>query len=96
MSTLTVRLDPETEQFLQELAEHAQVDRSSLIRSLIRQQWQRQQAQQSVVQRMGGHPAMFLETLPEEAAERPQRRHLLMQRLQHRREQRAESSLEQD
>jgi hypothetical protein len=79
---LTVRLDPETEQCLQDLQAETGQDRSSLIRELIRERWQQRQPSPSISQRLGGHPAHFLDTLPAGSAERPQRRQLLKQRLQ--------------
>lgn len=82
---LTVRLDPETEQCLQELQAETGQDRSSLIRELIRERWQQRQPEASISQRLGGHPAHFLDTLPAGSAERSQRRQLLKQRLQVRR-----------
>jgi hypothetical protein len=85
---LTVRLDPETEQCLKDLQADTGHDRSSLIRELIRERWQQRQPSPSISQRLGGHPAHFLETLPSGSAEREQRRQLLNQRLQARHAQR--------
>ena len=82
---LTVRLDPVTEQCLQDLQADTGQDRSSLIRELIRERWQQRQPSPSISQRLGGHPAHFLDTLPAGSAERSQRRQLLNQRLQARR-----------
>ena len=85
---LTVRLDPETEQCLHDLQAETGQDRSSLIRELIRERWQQRQPTPSISQRLGGHPARFLDTLPAGSAEREQRRQLLNQRLQARRTER--------
>lgn len=82
---LTVRLDPETEQCLQELQAETGQDRSSLIRELIRERWRQRQPAASISQRLGGHPVHFLDTLPAGSSERAQRRQLLKQRLQVRR-----------
>ena len=79
---LTVRLDLDTEQCLQDLQADTGQDRSSLIRELIRERWQQRQPSPSISQRLGGHPAHFLDTLPSGSAERSQRRQLLNQRLQ--------------
>lgn len=83
---LTVRLDPETERFLKELVAETGQDRSSLIRQLIHERWQQRQPTPSISQRLGGHPAAFLDTLPPGSAERAQRRRLLDQRLHGRRQ----------
>lgn len=82
---LTVRLDPETEQCLQDLQADTGQDRSSLIRELIRERWRQRQPAPSISLRLGGHPAHFLDTLPAGSAQRNQRRQLLNQRLQARR-----------
>jgi predicted transcriptional regulator len=73
---LTVRLDSDTEHFLNDLLEETGQDKSSLIRPCITQQ-------------LGGHPDAFLDTLPAGSAERQQRRRLLGQHLQKRRTERS-------
>jgi hypothetical protein len=78
---LTVRLDPETEHCLKELLAATGLERSSLIRQLIRERWQQRQPFPSIVQQLGGHPAAFLDTVPPGCAEREQRRRMLAQRL---------------
>jgi len=83
---LTVRLDSDTEHCLDDLLAATGQDKSSLIRQLIRERWQQQQPRPSITQQLGGHPAAFLDTLPPLSAERRQRRRLLDQHLQARRE----------
>jgi hypothetical protein len=78
---LTVRLDPETQQCLDELVADTGQDKSALVRELIRQRWQQLQSAPSITERIGGHPSHFLNTLPKGGAERPLRRRLLMERL---------------
>ena len=85
---LTVRLDSETERCLQDLLVETGQDKSSLIRQLIQERWQRRQLPLSITQRLGGHPATFLDTLPPGSAERAQRRHILDEQLKARRRQR--------
>jgi hypothetical protein len=85
---LTVRLDSETERCLRELLEETGQDKSSLIRQLIQERWQRRQPPLSISEQLGGHPASFLATLPPGSAERPQRRDRLDGLLQARRRQR--------
>ena len=82
---LTVRLDPETEQCLQDLQADTGQDRCSLIRELILERWQQRQPSPSISQRLGGHPAHFIDTMPAGSSERSQWRQLLNQRLQARR-----------
>jgi hypothetical protein len=82
---LTVRLDPETERCLADLLAETGQDRSSLIRQLIRERWQQRQPCPSITERLGGHPASFLSTLPSGSAEREQRRRRLGQQLAARR-----------
>ena len=82
---LTVRLDSDTEHCLDELLAETGQDKSSLIRQLIRERWQQRQPRPSITEKLGGHPAAFLNTLPPGSAERRQRRQLLEQHLQARR-----------
>jgi hypothetical protein len=82
---LTVRLDKDTETCLQELVAETGQDKSSLIRQLIQERWQRRQPAPSITQQLGGHPDAFLNTLPPGSADRQQRRRLLEQHLQSRR-----------
>ncbi|MFM9101546.1 MAG: ribbon-helix-helix protein, CopG family [Cyanobium sp.] len=89
---LTVRLDHETEQCLQELVDESGQDRSSLVRQLIRERWQQRRPAPSISEQLGGHPAHFLDTLPPGSAERPQRRRLLSEHLQGRRAERQRGS----
>ena len=89
---LTVRLDHETEQCLQELVAETGQDRSSLIRQLIRERWQQRQPAPSITEQLGGHPDHFLDTLPPGSAERQQRRRLLTDQLQGRRAERKRGS----
>ena len=85
---LTVRLDSETERCLRELLDETGQDKSSLIRQLIQERWQRRVPPPSITEQLGGHPASFLTTIPPGSAERAQRRHLLDQQLKARRRQR--------
>ena len=82
---LTVRLDKDTETCLQELVAETGQDKSSLIRQLIQERWQRRRPAPSITQQLGGHPDAFLNTLPPGRADRQQRRRLLEQHLQSRR-----------
>lgn len=79
---LTVRLDKDTETCLQELVAETGQDKSSLIRQLIQERWQRRRPAPSITQQLGGHPDAFLNTLPPGSADRQQRRRLLEQHLQ--------------
>lgn len=78
---LTVRLDAETEHCLQDLVAETGQDRSSLIRQLIRDRWQQRQPQPVITEQLGGHPELFLDTLPAGGAERLPRRRQLAERL---------------
>jgi hypothetical protein len=85
---LTVRLDSETERCLMELLDETGQDKSSLIRQLIQERWQRRVPPPSITEQLGGHPASFLVTLPPGSAERAQRRERLDGLLKARRRQR--------
>jgi len=82
---LTVRLDQDTERCLRDLQRQTGQDRSSLIRALIRERWQQAQPQPTICERLGGHTAAFLDTLPPGSAEREPRRQQLLQNLRNRR-----------
>jgi Ribbon-helix-helix protein, copG family len=82
---LTVRLDSETERFLQELLAATGQDKSTLIRQLIRDRWQQRRPSPSITEQLGGHPDDFLDTLPPGSTERQERRRLLTEQLQARR-----------
>lgn len=75
----------ETEHGLQELLAETGQDKRSLIRQLIQQRWQQRKPAATISQRLGGHPAWFLNTLTAGSAERQQRRALLDKRLKARR-----------
>ncbi|MFO7628034.1 MAG: hypothetical protein R6W06_00665 [Prochlorococcaceae cyanobacterium] len=85
---LTVRLDAETENCLNDLLAETGEDKSALIRQLIRERWHQRQPCPSITQQLGGHPDSFLSTMPPGTAERQQRRRLLDQRLADRRTER--------
>jgi hypothetical protein len=82
---LTVRLDPETECCLDVRQQESGFDRSALIRQRIQERWRQRQPSATITARLGGHPAVFLPTLPPGSAERSARRDLLAQGLQARR-----------
>ena len=82
---LTVRLDSETERCLQELLAATGLDKSTLIRQLIRDRWQQRRPSPSITQQLGGHPDHFLDTLPYGSAERRERSRLLSELLRARR-----------
>lgn len=85
---LTVRLDPDTEHGLRELLAETGQDKRSLIRQLIQQRWQQRKPAATITQRLGGHPACFLNTLAAGSAEGQQRRALLDGHLKARRAER--------
>jgi hypothetical protein len=82
---LTVRLDCKSERCLQDLLAATGQDKSTLIRQLIRDRWQRHRPAPTITGQLGGHPDHFLDTLPPGSAERQQRRRLLSSQLQARR-----------
>jgi hypothetical protein len=65
----TVRLDSETERCLMELLDETGQDKSTLVRQLIQERWQRRVPPPSITEQLGGHPASFLATLPPGSAE---------------------------
>ncbi len=81
---LTVRLDAETDRCLRELQEESGLDRSALIRLLIRERWQRRQAPPTISEQLGGPPPEFLSTLPPGGSEREPRRRSVREHLQQR------------
>ena len=65
----TVRLGSETERCLMELLDETGQDKSTLIRQLIQERWQRRVPPPSITEQLGGYPASFLATLPPGSAE---------------------------
>ena len=72
---LTVRLDPETEQQLADLLSHdLTLNRSELIKQLIRERWLALSLDRSFVERRGGHPKHLLQDAPPDLSERGMRK----------------------
>jgi len=86
---LTVRLDAETDRCLRELQAESGLDRSALIRQLIRDRWRQRQAPPTISERLGGPPPEFLSTLPTGGSEREPRRQSVLEHVQRRQRQRS-------
>ncbi len=72
---LTVRLDPETEQQLAEILAHeVTVNRSELVKRLIRERWLALNLDNTFVERRGGHPQNLLQDAPPDLSERSTRK----------------------
>jgi predicted transcriptional regulator len=68
---LTVRLDPETEQQLADILTHeSDVNRSDLIKRLIRERWLTLRLDSTFVERRGGHPQHLLQDAPPNLSKR--------------------------
>ncbi len=65
---LTVRLGSETERCLQELLAATGQHKSALIRQIIRDRWQQRRPSPSITEQLGGHPDLYLDTLPAASA----------------------------
>ena len=82
---LTVRLDPETEQQLTDLLSHdPNVNRSDLIKRLIRERWLTLNLDQTFVERRGGHPRHLLENAPRDLSDRSTRKQAIADYLKNR------------
>lgn len=86
---LTVRLDAETDRCLRELQAESGLDRSALIRQLIRDRWQQRQPPPTISEQLGGPPPAFLSTLPPGHCEREPRRRSVRDHLERRQQHRS-------
>jgi hypothetical protein len=60
MGILSIRLGSEDEKKLEQVLASIQIDKSTLVRNLITNQWLSLKAGNSFVQRRGGHPSNLL------------------------------------
>jgi hypothetical protein len=82
---LTVRLDPETEQQLAEILAHKNnINRSELVKRLIRERWLTLNLDSTFVERRGGHPQHLLQYASPDLSERSSRKQAIADHLQHR------------
>lgn len=82
---LTVRLDPETEQQLAEiLAYEKDINRSDLVKRLIRQRWLTLNLNIPFIERRGGHPQHLLPDAPPDLSERANRKQAIADHLKRR------------
>lgn len=82
---LTVRLDPDTEQQLAEILAHEQgVNRSELIKRLIRERWLTLSLDSTFVERRGGHPQHLLKDASPDLSERSTRKQAIADYLKQR------------
>jgi hypothetical protein len=82
---LTVRLDPETEQQLAEILAHeTDVNRSELVKRLIRERWLALNLDITFVERRGGHPQHLLQNAPPDLSERTTRKQAIADYLKQR------------
>jgi hypothetical protein len=82
---LTVRLDPETEQQLAEILAHeTDVNRSELVKRLIRERWLALSLDSTFVERRGGHPQHLLQNAPPDLSERTTRKQAIADYLKQR------------
>jgi hypothetical protein len=82
---LTVRLDPETEQQLAEILAHEEdVNRSDLVKRLIRERWLTLNLDIPFVKRRGGHPQHLLLDASPDLSERSNRKQAIAEYLKQR------------
>ncbi len=82
---LSVRLDPETEQQLADILSHEQnINRSELIKRLIKERWLTLKLDRTFVERRGGHPQHLLQDAPPDLSERGTRKQAIADYLKHR------------
>ncbi|GAB4230669.1 MAG: hypothetical protein Kow0049_12670 [Stanieria sp.] len=82
---LSVRLDSETEQQLADILSHeGNVNRSELIKRLIKERWLTLKLDQTFVERRGGHPQHLLQDAPADLSERETRKKAIADYLKHR------------
>jgi hypothetical protein len=82
---LTVRLDHETEQQLAEILVHEKdVNRSDLVKRLIRERWLTLNIDIPFVERRGGHPQHLLPDASPDLSERANRKQSIADHLQQR------------
>ncbi|MGB8699738.1 MAG: hypothetical protein WCD18_10010 [Thermosynechococcaceae cyanobacterium] len=82
---LTVRLDLETEQQLAEILAHeTDINRSELVKRLIRERWLALNLDRTLVERRGGHPQHLLQDVPPDLSERVTRKQAIADYLKQR------------
>ncbi|MBW4695368.1 MAG: hypothetical protein KME27_26770 [Lyngbya sp. HA4199-MV5] len=78
---LDVRLDPETEAYLLDIAEREKTTPEVLLKSLIHQHWQRLHPPKTIVERRGGHPEHLLQDASPNLSERDHRKRAIAEYL---------------
>ena len=82
---LSVRLDSETEQQLADILSHERnINRSELIKRLIKERWLTLKLDRTFVERRGGHPQHLLQDAPPDLSERRTRKQAIADYLKHR------------
>jgi hypothetical protein len=82
---LSVRLDPETEQQLADILSHeGNLNRSELIKRLIKERWLTLDLDRTFVERRGGHPQHLLQDASPDLSERGTRKQVIAEYLKHR------------
>lgn len=82
---LSVRLDFETEQQLADILSHeGNINRSELIKRLIKERWLTLKLDRTFVERRGGHPQHLLQNAPPDLSERGTRKQAIADYLKHR------------
>jgi hypothetical protein len=71
---LNVKLDPETEAYLIEIANQEKTTPEVLLKSLIHQRWINLHPPKTIVERLGGHPEHLLQDAPANLSEREHRK----------------------
>ncbi len=79
---LTVRLDPETEKQLAEILAHeSSINRSKLVKRLIRERWLTLNLDSTFMERRGGHPQHLLQNASPNLSERSIRKQAIAKHL---------------
>jgi hypothetical protein len=71
---LNVKLDPETEAYLLEIADQEQTPPDVLLKALIHQRWVSLHPPKTIVERRGGHPEHLLQDASPNLSERMYRK----------------------
>lgn len=85
---LNIDLDTETERYLTEIADQEKLDRSALVRQMIRTRWlEMQQSKPTVLERLGGPPKHRLPNSPGNLSDRDVRKQIIVQHIEQKRTQ---------
>jgi len=78
---VNIILDTESVQYLEDILIQENIDRSDLLKQLLRDRWLKLRPRQTILERMGGYPEILLDG-PEDLSDRDVRKQIIQTQIQ--------------